>query len=191
MGNKKLLTVWRNGKECTMKIRSMITAMFVVSLIAGCYPGISGRVIDAETQMPIEGAVVLAQWTDSHGIGLTYHTVHKIIETETNKDGTFSLSGVYSPFVDPPVLIIYKNGYVAWRNDFVFPEYKKQTDYDVWKNRYTYKLDRFKDEYSKNKHQSFISLGVAGDSLAQTPMFNKIYADTLEEALQEIKMKKK
>ena len=94
-----------------MRINRLFFILAILSFTSGCYLGITGTVIDAETQLPIQGAVVLAQWTDSHGIGLTYHTVHKIEETETNKDGKFSLSGVYSPFVDTPVLVIYKNGY--------------------------------------------------------------------------------
>lgn len=152
-----------------MKILASLVAALMFS---GCYSGISGRVIDSDTQLPIEGAIVLAQWTKTKGIpGLTYREVHKTVETETDKNGTFSLSGVYSPFVDAPNLVICKQGYVTWRNDFIFPGYKKRTDYGVWKNSYIYKLDKFKDEYSIEEHSMFMNHGITDIYFNRFPKF--------------------
>ncbi len=97
----------------------------LVLILTGCYPGITGKVVDAETGKPIRGALVLAQWTQGHGLGFTYHTVYKTIETETNAEGAFSLSGVYRPLIDPPRMLIFSQGYVPWRNDRDFE--KKRT----------------------------------------------------------------
>ncbi|HTE42206.1 MAG TPA: hypothetical protein VK629_15375 [Steroidobacteraceae bacterium] len=80
-----------------------------------------GRIVDAETQQPIEGAVVLAHWR------LEYYVLEKqdggavqLIETKTDKDGRFkvpSWTKVYWPFrglmedhMDPE-LIMFKDGY--------------------------------------------------------------------------------
>jgi len=146
--------------------------------ISGCYPGITGRVIDSETQMPIEGAIVLAQWTMTRGLpGLAYHTLYKSVETETDKDGKFSLSGVYSPFVDVPRLVICKKGYVTWRNDYIFPDYNKRTDYNIWQSGYEYRLDQFKSEYSIGKHSMFMDLGIMDIDFNRIPKFANAVRD--------------
>jgi hypothetical protein len=125
--------------------------IFIIAIIlplTGCgYPGISGKVVDGVTGMPLEGAVVLAQWTKTHGFpGLTSHTVYKIEETETDKEGMFSLSGVYSPTVNGPAMVIYKKGYVPWRNDMTF---EKMETYDnvIWQDNMTYRLEHWKENW--------------------------------------------
>jgi len=158
------------------KTLQLFIIAFVLQL-TGCYLGISGRVIDAETQQPIEGAIVLAQWTKTHGLGLTYHSVYKIVETETDKNGNFLISGAYSPFVNAPTLVVYKQGYVAWRNDFVFPDYVKRTDYNLWQNNYEYRLERFKKAYVMEKHHLFFGRGIMIDGLTRVPKFHKALND--------------
>lgn len=166
----------------------MKTHIVIVSisffLLSGCYMGISGRVVDAETMQPLEGAVVLAEWLETHGFGLTSHTVYKIVETETDMNGRFSLPGAYNPMVDEPYLVIYKKGYVAWRNDDIFPGYEKRKDYDVWMHGYNYKLERYKEEYSRKKHSSFMSKGIIGSSLQKTPKFEAAYGYELSTGIE-------
>ncbi len=142
-------------------------------LMSGCYLPMGGRVIDSETEQPIEGAVVLVEWNEAHGLGLTYHTVYKIAETETDKQGKFSLPGAYNPMIDEPYLVIYKQGYVAWRNDTVFPSFEKRKDYDVWQHGHVYKLERFKDGYSRFRHAMFMDTGIIGASYEKTPRFEE------------------
>ena len=165
----------------------IIITLGLLSLVSGCYTGITGRVIDAGTQQPIEGAVVLAQWTKTHGFGEYYHTVYKIEETETDKDGDFSIAGAYSLFVDEPMLVIYKRGYVAWRNDLLFPDFSKRTDYGIWKNDYEYKLVRFKEEYSRDQHHMFMEHGIIGSDYNKTPKYSDASSYELREALKELK----
>ena len=62
----------------------------------------------------------------------------------------------------------------AWRNDFVFPEYKERTDYHVWQNKYVYKLEKIKEGYSKELYYYFITNGIIGNSIVQTPKFSEI-----------------
>jgi hypothetical protein len=102
--------------------------------------------VDATTGKPLEGAIVLAQWTKTGGLpGLTSNAPYAVKETETDKDGMFHMSGVYYPLVDQPELVIYKKGYVPWRNDsdFMDPNWKKY-DKNIWQNNMTYKLNLFK-----------------------------------------------
>ena len=135
-----------------MKLVLLVLLAVTALCMLGCYPGISGVVVDAETHKPIEGAVVLAQWTKTHGIGDPWHSVYKIIETETDFEGKFILSGVYNPTVDKPTLVIIKRGYVAWRNDIVFPGYTKRMDCLEWKSGYRYALATYTSSLDRYVH---------------------------------------
>ena len=154
-----------------MTFSHLVAMLIAVSFLTSCYLPISGKVIDADTQQPIEGAVVLVEWNEQHGFGLTYHTVYKTAETETNKEGKFSLPGAYSLFVDQPYLVIYKSGYVAWRNDDIFPDYEKRSNGDRWRHNSVYKLEKFKDEYSLFKHSMFMDTGIMDMNFYRIPKF--------------------
>ncbi len=159
-------------------------------LLSGCYGSISGKVVDAVTGNPLEGAVVLAQWTKTHGLpGLTSHSIYKIEETETDKDGKFSLSGVYSPFVDRPEMVIFKKGYIPWRNDMNFQEMKKYKKV-VWQDDLTYKLEHLKEGYSKLRLDMFVSTGIIGADFKVTPKFSNIQKELSKESQLEIDAKK-
>ncbi|TAL24111.1 MAG: carboxypeptidase regulatory-like domain-containing protein, partial [Nitrospirae bacterium] len=139
-----------------MRIKYICLAMAVLFLAACGYKPITGTVVDAETGKPIEGAVVLVEWTKAEGVpGLTSTKSFKVIEKLTDKDGKVTIEGISDISVDPPDLTVYKKGYVAWNNESIFPEYKKRTDFK-WKNGYVFKLERFKPEYSYVEHTSFI-----------------------------------
>lgn len=157
-----------------MRSLSVILCVFVMLVGSGCvYPGIKGRVVDSATGKPLEGALIVAQWTKKHGIGLTYHDLYKINETLTDKDGVFSLSGTYDPFVEPPEMIIYKEGYIPWRNDSIFPSCNKVKDYE-WNNNVTYKLEVYTDnKYPVGRLYDFLDSGIMGRGRAEIPMFNK------------------
>jgi hypothetical protein len=173
-------------------IKAIILIAFV-TLLSGCYPGISGKVVDGLTGNPLEGAVVLAQWTTTGGLpGLTHHTVYQIEESETDKEGKFSISGVYNPFVDPPKMVIYRKGYVPWRNDsdFMNPTWELY-DNIIWKNGLTYKLKYLKEPYSKLRLDMFVGHGVIGASFNQTPIYSKIMSELSRESQIEVDKSKK
>lgn len=128
-------------------------------LIYGCSEnsqGISGTVIDAETGKPIEGAVVFVEWSKSKAkwTGLGYTETYKTVEKVTDKNGKFKVFGVFSPFVNPPIVVIYKKGYVAWRNDYIFPLNEKRKDVRL-ENGYVFKIEHFKKGYSHAQHINF------------------------------------
>ncbi len=166
-------------------IAGLLVVMLLVLLVAKVrYPGITGKVVDAETGRPIPGALVLAQWALGHGIGFTYHTVYKTVETETDQEGKFSVPGVYHPLVDPPRMLIYSKGYVPWRND---GDFEKRTDYRefIWKDKETYRLKKLKPDYSRYFLDMFISSGFQTDSTRQ-PLFSSIEKETGRDAMEEI-----
>lgn len=158
-----------------MKKISLLLLLFLFLICSGCfYPSIHGSVVDETTGKPLEGALVVAQWTKKHGFGLTYHDLYKITETLTDKDGKFSISGTYDPFVEPPEMIIYKEGYIPWRNDSVFPSCNTVKN-NEWKNDVTYRLKIFTDEYTYQQLYSFLDFGIIGGDGLRTPIFFKTH----------------
>lgn len=139
-----------------MKFQFLFLIIIMLFLSSGCYGDITGTVVDVETGKPVEGAVVLVEWTMTKGLGLTYTKSYKVVEALSDKEGKFSVEGVSNPLVNPPDLTIYKKGYVVWNNLKIFPDYKKREDFK-WQSGYVFKLERFKPEYSYIEHQMFIT----------------------------------
>ncbi len=91
---------------------------------AGCSPIFAdgpyhGRVIDAETKQPIDGAAVLAVWRkETPMIGHPMESVHDAQETLTDKDGNFTIPGMstFSPIsrILEPLFTIFTPGYRAY-----------------------------------------------------------------------------
>ena len=157
-----------------MRIKSMFLILFIYVLTTGCCPGINGTVVNAETGKPIEGAVVLVEWTKTKGLpGMPYTESYKVIEAVTDKEGNFRISGVYNPFIDPPYVTVYKKGYVAWNSRIIFPDYRNRTDFK-WGKTYTFKLEHFKPEYSYIDHTAFLSSAI-NSSIGKKEMIEDAY----------------
>lgn len=166
-------------------IAGLLCVVLLVVLVAMArYPGITGKVVDAETGKPIPGALVLVQWWVGHGIGFTYHTVYKTVETQTDEEGKFGIPGAYYPLVDPPKMLIFSRGYIPWRND---SDFEMREDYQkvIWKNNDIYRLKKLKPDYSRDFLNIFISSGFRTDSKDQ-PLFNEIKGEVLTHAIEEI-----
>ncbi len=166
-----------------------VLLILVIMFNTGCshYSGISGKVVDNATGKPIEGAVVVAQWTKARGwLGEQQSELHKIIETLTDKEGKFSLSGAAGFALEPPEMIIYKEGYIPWRNDGIFPDKNKQEH--EWKNNVTYKLVTFTDEYTVVQLRDYLDSGIIG--YGDVPIFHKISNTISRRATDYIEYKK-
>ena len=149
---------------------TIVVILVVLSILTSLLKSVSGTVVDAETGKPIEGAVVLVEWTRRVGIG-DYHTVSvRIAETVADKEGKFTAFGPLHPFVDPPNVTVYKRGYVAWNSKITFPDYKVRTDFK-WRNGYEFKLQNFKPVFTHDAHVTFIlrsySFGLGANSKFQ------------------------
>lgn len=142
-----------------MKIKNILLLLIVLLLTTGCYGPLKGKVVDAETGAPIEGAVAMAEWTRTKGFGNTYTVSAKVSEAVSDKEGNFELGGCYSPFVNKPDLTIYKKGYVAWNNEYIFPDWKKRVEFE-WKSGHVFKMERFREDYSYNSHRRFITSAI-------------------------------
>jgi hypothetical protein len=87
-----------------------------------------GRVIDAETQAPIEGAVVVAVWYyDVFALVQTNTMFHDALEVLTDAQGYFVVNAPAIERRAPrqtrfPVFTIFKPGYLYFRGWFASPE---------------------------------------------------------------------
>ncbi len=144
-----------------MKIKSILLLLASLLISTGCYGygTLKGKVVDAETGEPIEGAVAMVEWTKTKGLGNTYTVSAKVVEAVSDKEGNIELEGCFSPFVNKPNLTIYKKGYVAWNNVYVFPDWKKREEFE-WKDGQVFKIEKFKNTYSYVDHQFFISRAI-------------------------------
>ncbi len=165
----------------------LLGTIFIVSYCFGLkYGPIAGQVIDGETKMPLEGAIVFVQWTITHGIGFHSTELSGVQETITDKDGHFSLSGCPSAVVNQPDIVIYRKGYIAWRNDAIFPTLEKREQYNAWTNKYAYELFPFKAGYSFEKHGFFMGLGIMSFDHNKAPRFADALGDEQTKASLEV-----
>lgn len=147
----------------------VLCATIVLYLLFGSMTGI---VVDAETGKPIEGAVIAVKWTVTKGMpGLTYGLDYKISEAVTDKAGKFRIWGPLNPLVNPPIVVVYKRGYVAWLSYGIFPGNEAREDFR-WTRGYKFRLDRYNIKYSHDKHISFFSVLFSSDL---APRLHKAY----------------
>lgn len=137
----------------------ILPVLMAFLLILGCNEEITGIVVDAETGQPIEGAVVLVEWTKTSGIGLRATESYKVFEALTDAEGKVKIEGMTDLFVNDPHVSVYRKGYVLWNNEYTFPGWKKRTDFN-WTNNYVFRLDKFQIGYSHDKHIFFIGSSV-------------------------------
>ena len=173
-----------------MKSIKAVLFVMVLTLASGCshYSDITGKVVDNTSGKPVEGAVVIAQWTNTRGIpGLQYHNLHKIVETLTDKNGAFSLKGTFGFIINPPEMIIYKEGYIPWRNDSIFPSCDLVKS-NEWINKSLYKLEVFSDKYTSRQLWEFMDYGIIG--LGNAPIFYRIHGKISDRKIDEDKRNK-
>jgi hypothetical protein len=98
-------------------------------------------------------------------------STYKVVETLTDNRGKFSIFGVLNPFVNRPTVVIYKKGYIAWDNQYIFPNWEKRKD---WQSGAIIRLEKFNPDYSNYGHKFThyghmdfldISLGGEGDKI--------------------------
>jgi hypothetical protein len=140
----------------------------------GFYAGINGKVLDNVTGQPLEGALVVVQWSKTRGIpGLQYSDLHKIAETQTDKDGMFYMDGAFAFLLEPPIMLIYKEGYFPWRNDMEFPGGNITKDHE-WKHNATYKLNILMDKQDYLRLHSFMDYGMGGNHGKEVPITSNV-----------------
>jgi hypothetical protein len=120
-----------------MLIQFGVGAFFILSLSITSFTAaiFKGKVIDADTKQPIEGAVVVASWLEERAAptGSTSR-LYDVKETLTDPNGKWSIEGpsgrdmgnisaiftllTGSYITNPPQFIIFKPGYCSWPKGF-------------------------------------------------------------------------
>ena len=78
-----------------MKFITPCLAILLVLMVSSCNAEITGTVVDAETGQPIEGAVVLVEWTMTKGVpGMSHTKPYEIEEIMSKRDGTFTIKKI-------------------------------------------------------------------------------------------------
>jgi hypothetical protein len=138
--------------------------LLIVGLAAGCSATtIVARVLDAETRQPVAGAVVLGVWNRLVCQLLCAHELVGVRETETDGEGRFTLERLPSSGYDGEgggqAITVYKFGYVAWSNLYVFPSSRLRENQEI---PGAILLERFPPGESRGKHVSFINNVIGG-----------------------------
>jgi hypothetical protein len=95
--------------EHMMKKGLIIIMAVVIISTSGCAHTYRGRVIDAETKEPIEGAAVVVYWNKEKGVFIdTVQKLKKVKETLTDKNGEWTIKGPKGHDYDEisPLLVI-------------------------------------------------------------------------------------
>lgn len=181
--------------ELTSIKRKARVGLLLVLLIAVGYPcyraQFTGTVVDAETGKPIEGALVVAAWTVTHGLpGMSYERLAEIVETRTDEEGEFHIFRAFHPFRSfKPEIAVHKEGYVGWREGHVFTSHKERRDFHYgWGVRI--ELERFKGPYSKQQYEEFLTGGLDPHFFI-VPEWSKVLARLRADAMKEIEEERK
>ena len=122
-----------------------------------------GKVLDADTERPIAGALVAASWAFERGIGVPGPTDAEEVVTTTGADGRYSIPTLQrlpaglSARVRRFTLIVYQRGYQAWRSDRRFPGREARRDFSQRGN--VVRLDRWQPTLSHAQHLLFMGGG--------------------------------
>jgi hypothetical protein len=143
--------------------RRFLAVVLVVSMIVctGCASTLridgpyEGKVIDAETRQPVEGAVVHGSWYKVQLGGA--HEYYDSYEVLTDKNGEFKIPGkglLVLSEIEGMTLIIFKAGYKEWTPNLWsgLKQGKWLNDEVVWNgNKGTFKLQRMTMEERKKR----------------------------------------
>ena len=128
-----------------------ISCLLALSLFAtACAATFRGKIIDADTKQPIEGAVVVATWSEeTTTIGATHTRLKDVKEVLTNKNGEWEIhgprgkdsefmenimaflgvfTGIY--YTRPPEIIYFKPGYCSYPSGYGIPGCKNKIKFE-------------------------------------------------------------
>lgn len=176
-----------------MSLRTIIGLIFLLLSINAHAADITyqGKVIDADTKEPIEGAVVVAVWDEERATpaGPTSR-LKDVKETLTDKNGMwlikgpkggevgnikagFSfLTGTY--FTTPPVFIVFKPGYCSWPKGFEIDPCKGKIKSESVADEEIFELPMLPKLTNRKDRLRNIPNPEAGINDKRIPMFSKL-----------------
>ena len=130
----------KRNKRILFTVLAIVVLLLVMIFSApACSTTYKGKVIDADTKQPIEGAVVVASWKGERGaVAGGTSRLEDVKEILTDKNGEWMIKGprgtrsdflVYistiftfltgTYYTEPPLFIVFKPGYCAWPHGFM------------------------------------------------------------------------
>jgi hypothetical protein len=122
----------------------------------------SGRVLDADTDRSVAGALVYASWRFVDGSGQSAPAGYREHVGSTDATGHYlvpRLEDLPGARLSDFHLVIYKRGFVAYRSDRRFDDFGPRTDFT--QNGYNVELQRWRPELSHARHLRYIGGGPA------------------------------
>ena len=119
-----------------------------------------GRVVDADSGLPIAGAQVQVSWTVVAGRVLPAPVAARELVTVSDATGRYSVSGLALPshgVLADVRLLIFKRGYVAWRSDRRFDDFGARTDFT--QTGHEVRLERWHSDVSHVRHLRYVGGG--------------------------------
>jgi hypothetical protein len=183
--------------QSILKLFIMVVLLLPILLSCGLNYSIDGKVVDADTGQPIEGAVVAVNWQRTQ-LGIPGLPVPR------EKYGTFeSVTDATGAFTLPKFLIghhymaAYKKGYICWSSETIFkPEGKDWKEMFAprhghrVKNGMVLELAIETADFPEEKHAQFVQR--VGTRLSSPkPMFNKSTQEVYELYMNDIKNRMK
>ncbi len=144
-------------------IFSILILVILSTSACGINYNVKGRVVDAKTNKPIEGASIAIHWI-GRKIGPPYASGEytlKIAKDISDGQGYFKVPRYFFKSFD---MGVYKKGYVCWSSRAIFLKGIGIKDRDQFKDRIGFKvrsgmvvkLEPFTDEYPRIRHASFV-----------------------------------
>jgi hypothetical protein len=133
------------------------------TVLAGDLAGpFDGRVVDADSGKPVEGASVLASWAFEAGDGLHGPAAASSALEETDADGRYRVArlsdaGGAGARLARFTLVVYKRQYLAYRSDRRFDDLEPRRDFAQTGN--LVKLERMAADVSHARHLRFVGAG--------------------------------
>ena len=129
-----------------MKLTSLMIALCISMATTACGKTYTGKIIDADTKEPIEGAVVVASWLEeTTTVSATHTRLKDVKEALTDKNGEWVVEGprgseggnitvIFSLLTGtyytlPPEFIIFKPGYCSWPKGLLIEACRKKIKY--------------------------------------------------------------
>ena len=150
---------------------SILACLVLVISLFSCSPKcvVRGRVVDAATQRPIQGAAVAIRWytDDAEKQSAETETI-EVVQSVSDDRGVFKIP----EYPDKQYILgIYKNGYICWSSQDIFTidpdishkdKYRKRKDHRI-KEGMEIALEPLQKSHPKDLHAGFTVM-VAGES---------------------------
>ena len=161
-----------------LKLALVLLLMAPWFFSCGVHYSVDGKVMDAKTGKPVQGAVVAVNWQRTKlgipGLPVPYQN-YGTFESVTDANGIFTIPKY---LIGHHFMAVYKSGYICWSSRTIFnPEGKDWKE--MFKRRYGHRvksdmvvqLEPKSGEFPEAKHASF-TLDVARRVSAPSPLFS-------------------